>query len=254
MSLILDALRKLDREKSSRRTGTAHIAVDILRPDLPRPGKRIPLYVTAVFFTAVATAVITYAVMVEVGFLSKSSPPATVRPFAPSQKVTPAAPEFRLQSKSSPPAPMNHPAPSQKVAPSPPSREPVRDAREKLSKIPEKIQAPAESKIPVESKTSAPSLAEEKTSHHVITEETSVAPVNIKKPTEHPPSGPATTPPSLRLSGIVWYEEPSRRLAVINGTIATEGSLIEGVKVVEISPTRVRLSYNGQLFEISIGQ
>ena len=40
MSLILDALKKLDREKSTRRDRTANIAADILGPDLPRPGKR----------------------------------------------------------------------------------------------------------------------------------------------------------------------------------------------------------------------
>ena len=39
MSLILDALKKLDREKSSRRNGTANIAVEILRPDAPVPRK-----------------------------------------------------------------------------------------------------------------------------------------------------------------------------------------------------------------------
>ncbi len=114
MSLILEALKKLDREKSSRRNGTANIAVEILRPDLPRPGKRIPLYFAAVSLTAVVTAAITYAVMTQFGFLSKSSPPASV----------------------------DAPAPSQQVAPAPLSREPVRDARDEISRMPPKIQEP----------------------------------------------------------------------------------------------------------------
>ncbi|MGA2959668.1 MAG: general secretion pathway protein GspB [Thermodesulfobacteriota bacterium] len=56
----------------------------------------------------------------------------------------------------------------------------------------------------------------------------------------------------LKISGIVWHEEPSERRAVINGSFTKEGSVIEGVKVVEIFPTRVRFSHNGRTFEISV--
>jgi general secretion pathway protein B len=218
MSLILEALKKLDREKSSRRIGTANIAVEILRPDLPRPGKRIPLYFAAVSLSAVVTAAITYAVMTQFGLLSKSSPPAS----------------------------MDAPALSQQVVPAPLSREPVRDARDEISRMPPKVQDHAKSKTP------ATPLSEKKESPKVITEEADVAPADTKKPAERTPDGSATTPPSLTLSGIVWSEEPSKRFAVINGTVATEGSEIYGVKVVEIHPTHVLLSHKGQSFEISM--
>jgi len=75
MSVILDALRKLDHEKSSRRSGTPNIAVEIARADLPRPRKRILLYFVAV---SIATAAITYFVTAEFGFLLKSLPPTTI--------------------------------------------------------------------------------------------------------------------------------------------------------------------------------
>ena len=246
MSLILDALKKLDREKSSRRNAAANIAIEILRPDLPRPGKRTPLYFAAVVLTAVATAAITYAV-VELGFLSKSSPPAS------SQRVAPAPLDSGFLSKSSPPTPMNPPAPSQQVAPAPLSHEPVRDTRDEISQVPPKIQIPAESKKP----ESFP--AEKEVDRKVIPEEAAVAPEKTKIPTENTPT-PAqqapkespTTPPSLKVSAIVWYEEPLRRFAMINGTITYEGSVIEGVKVEEIYPDRVRFSHNGRPFEISI--
>jgi hypothetical protein len=39
---------------------------------------------------------------------------------------------------------------------------------------------------------------------------------------------------------------------MINGLIATEGSIIEGMKVEEIYPNRVRFLHNGQHLEISI--
>jgi predicted nuclease with RNAse H fold len=58
----------------------------------------------------------------------------------------------------------------------------------------------------------------------------------------------------LKLSAIVWYEHPSERFAMINGMKANEGSVIEGVKVVEIHPTSVRFLYNGQHFEISMSK
>jgi hypothetical protein len=57
--------------------------------------------------------------------------------------------------------------------------------------------------------------------------------------------------PRLKISGIVWHEQPAQRRAVINGTFAAEGSQIEGVKIVEILPTRVRFSYKNQVFELS---
>jgi general secretion pathway protein B len=218
MSLILEALKKLDREKSSRRTGTANIAVEILRPDLPHPGKRIPLYFVAISVTAVAAAAITYAVVTQFGFFSKSSPPASVDALPPRQQVLSA----------------------------PLSREPIRGARDEISRVPPKVEDHAKSKSPV-----APP-SEKKESPKVTSEEADVAATDIKKPAERTPEGSVTTPPSLKVSGIIWSEEPSKRFAVINGTVTTEGSIIHGVKVVEIHPTRVLLSHKGQSFEISL--
>ena len=75
MSIILDALKKLDREKLSRRGGMANIAVEILRPDPHRPVKGNSLYFAVISLTAVATVAITYIAMVKFDFISKSSPP-----------------------------------------------------------------------------------------------------------------------------------------------------------------------------------
>ena len=219
MSVILDALRKLDREKSSRRNGTAPIAVEILKPDLSHPGKKIPPVLAAVFLTAIAAAAITYVLVSAPGFLSKSSPPVPVSLSPSSQQATPV-PLFR---------------------------EPVRDAQDQVNRLPPKI------KIPAESKPTETSSGEKKTTRNVVSEEAKAAPENTKKTVEHP-TGSTTTPPSLKISAIVWYEDPSKRFAMINGTIATEGSLIEGVKVVEINPTAVRFLHNGQHFEIPISK
>jgi hypothetical protein len=259
MSVILDVLRKLDREKPSRRDETPNIAVEILRPDLPRSGRRISLYVGIISLTAIATAVITFGFMKEFGYLSKSSPPAPVTPTAPGRQAEPAPLELGVQTKSSPPAPVSPSASSQQVAPAPLSREPVRETKEDISKVVPKTDTPPESKVsgetkvPVESKPSAAPPDEKKASQSVIPEKKEVVPGGTsKKSTETPVSESATSPPSLKLSAIVWYEDPSMRFAIVNGLKAVEGSLIEGVKVVEIHPTRVRFLHNNQYFEVSI--
>ena len=223
MSVILDALKKLDREKSSRRSGTADIALEILRPDLPRPGKRIPLYVAIAFLTCIATAAITYSGMVKSGFLLKSPPPAAVNP----------------------------PALNQQVAPVPIPSEPARDTRDEISPVPPKIQSPVKSRKPeaasVENKGD-----EKKLNQNVSPRKADIAVEKTKMPPEHTPKGSATASPSLNISAIVWYEEPSKRFAMINGLIVAEGAVVEGMKVEEIYPDRVRFLHDGQYFEISI--
>ncbi len=220
MSVILDALRKLDREKSSRRNGTANIAVEILRPGSSRPGKKVALYITTVSLTAIAAAVVTYVLKSQPGFLSKSSPPF----------------------------PVSLPAPSQQAATAPPSREPVSDAQSEISRVAPKIE------ISAGGKPSETSSGERKTERDVISEEAKVAPRDTKKPAEHTPTGSVAALPSLKISAIVWYEDPSKRFAMINGTISPEGSLVDGVKVVEIRPTGVLFLHNGQYFEIPISK
>ena len=274
MSLILDALKKLEREKSSRKARLENIALEILKPDLPRPQKRIPLHFVALPLTAVVAASITYFAIAGFGFLSKSSPPAPVNPPAPSEQVASAPPKPSSPPKSPPPAPATPTAPSQQVAPAPlepsslsksppsapatptapsPGGLTIRSRRralymnqDEMSRVPPKIQTQAESRSP------APSLGEEKAGQNVIPQEAYVAPAVTKKPAERTPGGSATTPPSLRLSGILWHEDPSERRVVINGMVLTEGAVTEGVKVLEIHPTHVRLSHNGRPFEISM--
>jgi type II secretory pathway component PulC len=102
-------------------------------------------------------------------------------------------------------------------------------------------------------KTPAASANERRTDQKVISEEVRVAPETPTKTIEAPPTESMQAPRSLRISGIVWSEAPSSRLAVINGASLTEGSVIEGVKVVEIFPTHVRFLHKDRPFEIPLG-
>ena len=244
MSVILDALKKLDREKSARRSGSLNIAVEILRPDLPRPEKRILPYVAAV---SLATAAITYFIVGEFRSLKKISSPRETIISDSLRQVSSVPPEPTLALKPSPPPSVNSPLASQQALPAPLPREPIRDVREDIRQVAPKTQLPDETKIP-----STPQI-DKKTDQKTALEEVRVDPGISKKPTEGTPEGSPPAQRSLRISGIIWSEQPSNRLAVINGITITEGSIIEGVKVVEIFPTHVRFLQNDRPFEISLG-
>jgi hypothetical protein len=226
---------------------------------LPRSKRKIPLYIGIVSITAIMTAVITLGLINEFGFLSKPSTPEPVHLPAPRRQVEPAPTESSVQKKSSPPATVSVPATSQQAAPVPLSREPAREIKEEVSKSVPKTEPLPESKVSVETKApveSKPSIAlpdEKKASQNVIPEKKEVSPVAPpKKSTETTASEPATNLPSLILSAIVWYEDPSMRFAIVNGQKAVEGSLIEGAKIVEINRTTVRILHNNQYFEVSM--
>jgi hypothetical protein len=129
--------------------------------------------------------------------------------------------------------------------------EPVPSVRDEIPPEPPKVQPAVKSKKP------AASLAgkkgdETKIRPEVIVEGAEIAPEKANPPVERPLQAPAKPSPSLNISAIVWYEEPSRRFAMINGLIVTEGSLVEGMKVEEIYPDRVRFLRQNQHLEIFI--
>jgi Type II secretion system protein B len=167
--------------------------------------------------------------------------------------------------KSLVPSTMNPPALSQSITPAPLSREPVHKTRKDISQGIPKIEPPPQSKVsgknkvlvegkpPNESKPLTAPLDEKKAGQTVIPEKKDVVPGSTqRKMPQTAVSESAINPSLLKLSAIIWYEEPSMRFAMINGLKATEGSVIEGVKVVEIKPTSVRLFYNDRYFELSI--
>lgn len=247
MSVILDVLRKLDRDKSSRRSAAANIALEILKSDPPRSPKRNSLYFAALGLTAFATAAITYTLM-GFGFLSKSTAPGPMNPPTAGKEVAQAQLYSGSPSKSSLPPAKSPPVSSQKATPPPPvldqTESPAASSRKVTSaplppessrgtrdnQAPPEVRAPAENKIPAMSPEKEASLT----------------------PPQQTPEKSAVILPSLKISAIIWYEDPSRRFAMINDTMTHEGSVIEEVKVEEIHPNRVRFSHNGRLFEISV--
>jgi general secretion pathway protein B len=70
------------------------------------------------------------------------------------------------------------------------------------------------------------------------------------------PSPPETLPgpPALKVTGIGWQKDNADRLAIVNGRAVSEGAVVEGARVVEIFPDRVRFSFNDRTFEIPLGK
>ncbi len=50
----------------------------------------------------------------------------------------------------------------------------------------------------------------------------------------------------LTLHGISWSSEPSKRMAVINSTIAREGRMIEGTRIIRIDKKHVVVEKDGE--------
>jgi len=327
MSLILDALRKLDRQKSLHRKGTDDLAASILKLEPARPPKKWRLYLGAVSFTALVTAAVTYLAVVGIGSGGKSSPiPSTSLPFSGEKgprttqdflKTSPPSPEKpSLAGKPAPPAspvpgpgvkssppsiaapqaslpksaaapssvtatpkpPANEPLPSSdpgrqvaispskpggsiepsSVAPEPPLKKsppspPDSLAREAVREVQgAKTQGPSRKETQPGTKAPASAADEKIGERKAIPEKVDRSTGVAKKPAETAANGPSSSPPRLKISGIVWHDDPDKRRAVINGTFAAEGSVIEGLKVVEILPARVRFLHQGRLLEISI--
>jgi hypothetical protein len=261
MSVILEVLKKLDREKPSRRDHSPNIATEILRPDAPRAKRRIPLHVMIICVTAMVTAAVTYISIKEFGLLSRPSPPVLSRPPEPSRPVHPAPLESIPQRRLPPPIHVSPLEPAQKVVPIPPSREPVPETKGEVIKTVPKTEPVPENKItkapetPIEGKPSSPPGEEKKIGQTALPAKKEIIPVDpARKSLETPATEPVKGPPSLNISAIVWYEDPSLRFAIVNGLKAVEGDLVEGVKVVEIHRTSIRFLYHHKQFEVSISR
>lgn len=79
---------------------------------------------------------------------------------------------------------------------------------------------------------------------------------NAAAPKSHLPplSASVKEVPVLRVNGIAFQDGGADSVAMINGSPATSGSVIDGVKIEVIYKNRVRFSYNGDNFEIQLGQ
>lgn len=219
MSLILDALKKLDRDRIAKSGDRRNIAAEILKAgELPRKSGILPL-VSALAVTATLAAVITYLVFgasgSRMGSTNATAPPAPVQSRQNTSIPLPPAPA-PVAVAEQPPAPSGV---SMAAAPAAVSE----------------VQSPGKSK----QDRDASSIGRMSSRLE-------------KSKGETPARSGAASLLGLKISGIVWEESPSERKAVINGIVTREGDSVAGVKVLQIHPTHVLVSSGGKSFKVNM--
>jgi general secretion pathway protein B len=234
MSLILDALRKMEQDRKGKSGPAAVLRPDVLRyrarTAKRRRTTRYPLFFAGVVVLAAGIA----AGMFALGRHNRV--PVTVGPSAVTTSVADSTPVLVPAPATLPPAATA--TATAPPAPAPPQAKPVTESANTVVAAPspaatEVLQVDAETaKEPKPAKAKRPRLPQTKPEHRDATE-------SVQPP-----------PQDIVISGIAWQEERNLRRAVLNGTLVAEGASVAGARVVEIKEDRVRLSRAGQSFEI----
>ncbi|WP_224981381.1 general secretion pathway protein GspB [Geomonas agri] len=227
MSLILDALRKMEQERRSRRGTGQDLRPEVLRYRLaaqPKEPRRYPV--------AVIAGVVLLLAGVGAGFLLKGQAPQPVAqapaslapvaavPVAPPAPPTPVAPPVA--------AVLATPTVSAPVPAAPPAVAPVVAAQAPAAVAP--VVQPSRKASRAAVPQSVPSDAP-----HVAAQE---------------PAAVAGSAQDITISGIAYQDERRMRRAVLNGILVGEGAEVGGARVLEIKETKVKLSRGGRVFEV----
>jgi cytoskeletal protein RodZ len=231
MSSILDALRKLDEQKSVRRQPQVDVARGVVRGTTPPPGMRVRPWQLGVALMVVAllsTAITFWATRQPwKSPVQPPQPPAGATAVPQAAPATPAQASAVPTTQQQPVASRPSPAKPRTATPTPvPMPLPAKRA----------ILAPAVTPVPAPATqaTTAP-LAEP-------------ALVEAPRPAVAPPV------PSLKVTGIGWQKDAASRYAVINGTAVGEGGSVDGARVEEILPDKVRLKTGDRVIELGLGK
>jgi len=230
MSYILDALKKLESEKSkkTRSDGMVNIAGALLRDEPRRTSSGIAWKVAAVVVVAsLVTFAVTWFVLHADKRKRRSKPPAVVQatPVAPpvvAPPVTPVQP---------PPAAVPSPAP------------PVTAAKPSAPHVP--------SPKPQAVVPSAPAAGDDVSASKQVERQKKQKRQNVRPAGEVQPVAPTLSAPpaDIKVSGIAWQDERNARRAIVNGFLLHEGSVVSGARITEILKDRVRFSSGDKVFE-----
>ncbi len=215
MSVILDALKKLEKEKAACRTGPIDIVPEIVKSRERRVQFRSWAIVTIMSGVVAVTVVMT---MFFTGGLSASrqrSVPFASVPSLSTQEYLPIAPAKEAANEKD------------------------------MSAVNKREESTARQDMPVQPATAVVQEVNPARSRP------QTKPVIIEKPDDA--SQLAGAPfPSLKVSGIAWQDDRPDRRAVVNGVLAAEGAVIEGARIVAIHQDKVRFSCNGRTFEVAV--
>lgn len=219
MSHILDALQKVQEEKTAKLKQSAITAGILLDAGAPR-GQQTKRYLLA----GIAAATLLIGV---VAFWFFQRPHQQAQPKT-AQAELPQVAQQQPATLPAPPPPVAAPQPTLTTTAAPPVVQPAAPA------------APAQSTVP-----------EEEEERPVRRSKRASAPASVT-PTSSAPATPVTvgTPEGVKLSGIAWHDNRKLRRAVINDLLVAEGAEVAGARIVEIRTGLVKIEKNGTLFEV----
>jgi len=233
VSSILKALKKLEKERSSSRDGTSHIASEILQGTSPTNARPRWLVPTTTVVTIALLGALSYPLL-----RASRSQPKNIQTITQVQAPVLSVPKLAQPPIASvgnqpvtrllqPPATTKRPTAATAVVgrpaamPLPPLHQPFPAAATSPLSTP-----PAQTLTPGKSGTPA-------------------------QETKQPPEQRG---PTLAVSGIAWQKDSATRLAIVNGQPLATGTTIEGVTIEEIMQDRVKFSHNKSSFEVFLGK
>ncbi|MCL2760157.1 MAG: hypothetical protein FWD70_00710, partial [Desulfuromonadales bacterium] len=209
MSLILDALRKMEQEKAKKNQDKADIRPDVLRY---RGNARKSSNNKGIFIAiGIVVLILIIAVLWLLLSVSKKHKAIRQQPLATnlSQQAAPAIrpPQPQAAPVQSTAPPVQSPAPPQQTS--------------KLTVV--KVIPPAQSQSPTQ-RTSK--LTVTKVIHSAAQPAPHPKPAHVKQPEKPAPQVTASVPAGITVSGIAWQDNRRLRRAVVNGSLVSEGRLI----------------------------
>ena len=242
MSLILEALRKMEQDRNNRRGAAQNIRPEVLRyraaPVKPRgAGRYLPLALGAVLLACASAGGLYLRGHRAESARQETAPVVIALPATPAAPVLPAAQVTPAQSV----APSDQSAPAALPAVSPTVSAPVAAPMAVPVDGPRAVSAPAGIDRSQPLRPSVAAAPPRRPAPEKVTP---------PKPPHREVSAPLQAAPAdIAITGIAWQDERSLRRAVVNGALVGEGAEVAGARVVEIREDRVRLSRGGQVFD-----
>jgi len=233
MSYILDALKKLEHEKSrkSRGDGMINISGALFENERPKPSARAGWKIALGVAVAVLVTFGATWLLLRPGNGRKNPVPHPAAQISPA----PATPQATVAPV--PQQPMPTAVPVQQTPPTAASA-PAQSTPVSPPALPSKQKAAVEPVSPA-----ADDDEEDRASRRHTRE---------RKGPESPAEQASAAPADIQLSGIAWQEERRARRAVVNGFLMREGGVVSGAKITDIYQDRVRFSLSGKIFEIPL--
>jgi general secretion pathway protein B len=234
MSYILDALKKLEHEKTkkNRENGVINISGVLFENERPKPDGMAGWKITSIVIVAM---LVTFAVTWQ--FFKSGKVRGNV-----SQKLAaqmPPATPVRVEPVPVPAVtePVPQTVPVHKITPKVQTMQrPVTPS----STQPNNLQVPQQKVAPAEDAAS------------ILTQQELSKRLRDRKGKTLSAAPLIPAPADIKLSGIAYQDDRHARRAVVNGFLMQEGGIVSGAVITEIYQERVRFSSSGGSFELSL--